>query len=131
MSMKISQNWEKDRKWYRMHKKPIKAYKRVSQDNISLWMRHEWGPGMNVSDRLNNEPSYKERNYLYINHGFHLYTNKDDAFKGAHHFKGKVMECLVDPQDIVAVGTFKDRKCLVATKAVVTQQVRRRPGRKQ
>lgn len=131
MSLAITRDWEENRKWYREKKHFIKTYKVLRDQNISPYEEYKWKKGVNVSDRVNTDLTNYEIRENKVYKGYHLYTNKDDAYLEKTLQGSKVVECLVSPKDVVAVGRFRGRRVLVATRAFMKDEVKRRPGKKQ
>lgn len=141
MCLVLDKNWKDQiRKWKtRKRKKPIIVYKRLwkkethvytqNAKSPQMWLKtfveyysvyknYKWEKGLNISDRGSTVIAQGEIIFGVINEGFHFYINKEDARYGYYRFASEVVcKFEIDPEDIVAVGTWEGVRNIVATKA--------------
>jgi hypothetical protein len=119
-------------------KKPIKVYKLLKKSPtrlLSFYTSSVWEKGkVKISSRkkLKNpaELTKNETVEQVVNHGLHFYMNRRDAIGDCPMFYGddfQVWEVLVNPEDVVAFGDFRNGgpgvPSLVAHKAKLIKRV--------
>jgi hypothetical protein len=135
------------RKNYRRRKRPIIVYKCIfnfGNGNIySEYNDYKWSKGLNVSDRKTTGTNSTERKTAQVNKGFHFFLDRKEAEEYCRYRCRcqcpypcryqcpyrcqedcpyfKVIELQVEPEDIVTVGKFSNKDCLVATKATLKE----------
>lgn len=139
MCLDLNKNSEKATKRLKSSKKPIKVYKVVFEENGRIFSpiyTFNWKLGeTNISTRKYNEIHVYEERYLEVNTGFHFYTNKRDAMREINTYYIKelkrncnglsLMECEVNPENIVVVGNYNNKKSLVSTQAKAIRIIRK------
>lgn len=130
--------------------KPITAYKIIlSHGQSPIYAYHRWQPGQNESDRSRVTLTDLEVANNEVHKGFHLLLEKPWKCRRkiceGHNFlscpysivrkclwirdvktyrpqASYALECLVNPQDIVAFGKYNDIEAVVATKVNVLKK---------
>lgn len=120
MCLKINPNSQTKTKALRRKRKPILAYKVVKPGLYSEFNRHRWLDGPNISSRQDRKLTMKEIRSHDISIGFHFFSHSHDAIfyiKTSECFDAKmqgwrnkldyrIVECLLEPKDIVATGLW-------------------------
>jgi hypothetical protein len=91
----------------RSSKKQIVCWKVVRSNNLSLYFNFNWKlQKTNISNRSQTRWTENEKNCLRIERGFHAFlTRKDARVEKKYFVRGcKIIRCVGQPKDVVAVG---------------------------
>jgi hypothetical protein len=149
MCLKLTKDSARLKKNLRRRKKPIICYKVLREGMVPPFFPEvggKWYPGLNVSTRRAAKLSAEERKAQEIYEGFHLYLENPQITGPRPHRCPHlcphlcpyprpcpylypcpivVHRCTVEPEDIVAVGAWNGKTCIVATKATLHGEVGR------
>jgi hypothetical protein len=140
MCLELTEDSARLKKNFRRRKGPIVAYKLLNLDNTSCIKNFLWKDGLNISSRKDTALTPKDILFNEVNEGFHFFFDipKDcpyyDQCQCLNRYPcryrhlcrcrcirtdpvNKVAKFHIDPKDVVAVGEWGGRECLVATKA--------------
>lgn len=129
MCMSLDKNWAEQREKYRRKRKPITVYKVLTQLKRAPYTGHQWRQGANRSNRTTVRVVSDEACRLRINKGFHFFLGIRAARRESYYappgsLPDKVFKCEIQPSEVVAVGTFNGKKCIVARRARLIEEVK-------
>ena len=144
MCLDLIKNWKEETKKLRNSKEKIIGYKLINADNKSFFFPYPWTPGLNISNRKSTDLTDNELSTSKIDTGFHFFLEKPEICNSSYDFQckecsqdlphytrnkhykcrlkkplNKVVQFEIDPEDLVAVGTWNLSVSFVATKATL------------
>lgn len=87
------------------------VWKTISKKNGSIHKNYLWKFGLNISDRKTLELTNDEKRTNRINHGFHVYVNRNAARQNNRVWgdgNRKIVRLIANIKDFVAVGDSQD-----------------------
>lgn len=124
----------------------IIAYKIVNPDLTAIYNPYQWKLGENISNRQVLDLTKEEIEFDEVSFGFHFFLDLPEVCQYPYQYQypcpdpgqcrcpyayrypyrcpygqNKTLKVEIQPGDIIAVGSWNNESCIVATKATVTE----------
>ena len=152
MCLEITEKSLRETKELKAQQKPIVAYKILNPDLKSQFKGFQWKSGENQSDRGSADLTEKELQEMEVRKGFHFFLEKPKECPGfkpnedgtcwywcqypyrclyQSHYQcqssnptNKIFKVEIQPEDLVAVGSWNRFESLTATKCKLLEKIK-------